>query len=149
MQINSIPVLNSEIGREKVKTIGVPAILTAGATLIATKAPKGVEDTFKLSTRIGKATKAGLITAAVMALLTTKKDEIALLGRKVKEGFSNLRNKNNENKQVVNTDLSMQNPLSDAEKIGKETLDAVAPITNPLGATQGMGIDQFKQMTQG
>lgn len=91
MEISSFTgILNSDKTKEKAKTVAAPALLASGAAFLASKAPQGAADTVKLSTRLSKAGKAGLITAGVMALLTVNKEEISNL----KDKFSGLLKRN-------------------------------------------------------
>lgn len=90
MQVNFNPAINSflnnEEAKEKAKVVAVPAILSAGSAFIASKAPKDALNPVKITQRLSKGLKAGVITAAVMALLTVNKDKIIA-------GINNLKDK--------------------------------------------------------
>lgn len=108
MQINSLPpILQTEESKQKAKMIGAPALLSAGTAFIATKTPKGAEGGFKLSKRLSKSAKAGLITAAVMGVLSLKKDDLI----NVKNKVTGLFNRNKTEKQ----------PAADTENNSAET----------------------------
>ena len=163
MQINSLPILNSESGKEKIKTIGVPTLLASGTAFIASKAPKNALDTVKFTTRLKKATYAGLITAAIMTILTTQKEEVKQVGEKVKTGFKSLKNKITKPKEniaeVAQNQTSVNNQVNINQTIDKTPMVKQAEeslniaenqanqlINNPNNAVQ---LPINKETTQG
>ncbi len=121
MQINfnSMPAfLNNEETKEKAKTIGAPAILSAGAAFLASKSPKDAPNPVKITKRLSKAGKAGIITAAVMALLTINKD-------KVVSGINSIKDKITSKKSPdTNKIETAQNPAN-AETAKTESADTI------------------------
>ena len=121
MQINfnSMPAfLNNEETKEKAKTIGAPAILSAGAAFLASKSPKDAPNPVKITKRLSKAGKAGIITAAVMALLTINKD-------KVVSGINSIKDKITSKKSPdTNKIETAQNPanMETAQKTPEDTI---------------------------
>lgn len=112
MQINfnSMPAfLNNEETKEKAKTIGAPAILSAGAAFLASKSPKDAPNPVKITKRLSKAGKAGIITAAVMALLTINKD-------KVVSGINSIKDK------ITSKKSSDTNKIETAQKTPEDTI---------------------------
>lgn len=164
MQINSLPILNSESGKEKIKTIGVPTLIASTTAFIASKAPKNASDTVKFSKRLGKATTAGLITAVIMAILTTKKEDLGQLGEKVKMGFNNLKNKIVKPKENAPTEVQNQTNIANqidtnqvidktpAIKQAEESLNATENQANQLINNPNINAVQLppvKETTQG
>lgn len=121
MQINfnSMPAfLNNEETKEKAKTIGAPAILSADAAFLASKSPKDAPNPVKITKRLSKAGKAGIITAAVMALLTINKD-------KVVSGINSIKDKITSKKSPdTNKIETAQNPanMETAQKASEDTI---------------------------
>lgn len=121
MQINfnSMPAfLNNEETKEKAKTIGAPAILSAGAAFLASKSPKDAPNPVKITKRLSKSGKAGIITAAAMALLTINKD-------KVVSGINSIKDKITSKKSPDTNKIEpAQNPAN-AETAKTESADTI------------------------
>ena len=63
MEISSIPPFNTENNKERAKKYGAPAVMSAGAVMLATRAPKDTENPIKFSKRLTMSAKAGVATA--------------------------------------------------------------------------------------
>ncbi len=138
MGINSLPpFLQSEENKQKIKTIGAPAILAAGATFVASRAPKNLpeavketaKDSFKFSKRVSKTAKAGILTAAVMAVLSLKKEDVTSAVDKVKGLF----NKGSKEEQAVetvqNADAIQSDEIAQGAEIEQEEIQNAATPT--------------------
>ncbi len=78
MEIRPISVQNTNYNKETDKSpkiIGASSLLSAGAVMYATNAPKGIENPAKLTTRLLKAGKAAAVTAVVIGLITLDKQK--------------------------------------------------------------------------
>ena len=121
MQINfnSMPAfLNNEETKEKAKTIGAPAILSAGAAFLASKSPKDAPNPVKITKRLSKAGKAGIITAAAMALLTINKDKVVSSINSIKDKITSKKSPD------TNEIETAQNPAN-AETAKTESADTI------------------------
>ena len=121
MQINfnSMPAfLNNEETKEKAKTIGAPAILSAGAAFLASKSPKDAPNPVKITKKLSKAGKAGIITAAVMALLTINKD-------KVVSGINSIKDKITSKKSPDTNEIETAQNLANMETAQKASEDTI------------------------
>ena len=110
--------LNNEETKEKAKTIGAPAILSAGAAFLASKSPKDAPNPVKITKRLSKAGKAGIITAAVMALLTINKD-------KVVSGINSIKDKITSKKSPDTNKIETAQNLANMETAQKASEDTI------------------------
>ena len=145
MQINSLPpILQNEENKQKIKMIGVPAILSAGTAFIATRTPKGAEGGFKLSKRLSKSAKAGVITAAVMGILSLKKDDLINIKNKITGLFSSIKTEKQtaadteDNSVKISSDepesITIE-PQINNEEFESETFEDDANINNEIDLT--------------
>lgn len=141
INLNSIPVLNTEEGRQKAKTIGAPALLSAGAVMIGTRAPKGIQNNLKMATRIGRAGAAGLVTAGVIAALNINKEKVQgaidtvknIFKKGDKETQKPIEETSPVNENVETADIAQQAQINNEAPVAD-----VQNLNAPLNETQGL-----------
>ena len=117
-------ILKTPEATKKVAKIAAPSLIASGAVMLATKAPKGaVENPVKMTTRLSRAGLAGIMTAAIVTIITlADKDKIVQGVNKVKEIFR----RNRAEKELDNT-----KPIEPAEaKTTPEKKEETQPLSN-------------------
>ena len=119
----------------KAAKVILPSLVTSTAVMAATKAAKNSDVTpIKMTTRLSKAGAAGLITAAILSLITYVNKENIVQGiNKVKEVF---RRTDGERKLETDTGIKdKEEPTVNTDTKDKEGQNSSNPFTPTDGST--------------